>query len=256
VCHSTVQNKDEDDVVEETIENLPDANSAAATQKLADAKCKILSKIVKKNVMENIVPIVIELKKLLEKHRSPLLGDLMLFLKELIKDYRDEMNEVLFDKQLIKELEYELQHEKDQKTMTPSTTKLTTPSAHATFSTPKGAPRETIDHSNLSVPKLRRRVSMASQSYTPSSGKKKIKSVLSTNNDTDEDNDNVHDKDKGFTQNQIEVGSSNVIDDQTSECDSKNRKKKNESRIPGTPATSREGRFRLKSTIEKEVRTL
>jgi len=255
VCHSTVQNKDEDDVVEETIENLPDANSAAATQKLADAKCKILSKIVKKNVMENIVPIVIELKKLLEKHRSPLLGDLMLFLKELIKDYRDEMNEVLFDKQLIKELEYELQHEKDQKTMTPSTTKLTTPSAHATFSTPKGAPRETIDHSNLSVPKLRRRVSMASQSYTPSSGKKKIKSVLSTNNDTDEDNDNVHDKDKGFTQNQIEVGSSNVIDDQTSECDSKNRKKKNESRIPGTPATSREADICLPSLCKPQLWT-
>jgi hypothetical protein len=110
--------------------------------------------------MENVVPIVIELKKLLEKHRSPLLGDLMTLLKELVIDYRDEINgssflypsllqmslwrisisdlslyisfclcvtEILVDKQLIKELEYELQHGKDQRSITPSSTAVSTP---------------------------------------------------------------------------------------------------------------------------------
>jgi condensin-2 complex subunit D3 len=48
-------------------------------------------KIVKKNVLENIVPIVIELKNLLEKQHSPLLRNLMEYLKELFKDYKDEI---------------------------------------------------------------------------------------------------------------------------------------------------------------------
>ena len=55
----------------------------------------------------DIVPILIELKHLLEKHRSPLLKYLMLYLKELLKDFKSELKDIVVgDKQLAKELEY------------------------------------------------------------------------------------------------------------------------------------------------------
>jgi adenosine deaminase len=47
---------------------------------------------VKKNVLENIVPIVIELKRYLEKRRSPLLKNVMEYLKEMLKDYKEEIS--------------------------------------------------------------------------------------------------------------------------------------------------------------------
>jgi hypothetical protein len=53
------------------------------------------------------VPILIELKHLLEKHRSPLLKYLMMYLKELLKDFKTELQDIVVgDKQLAKELEY------------------------------------------------------------------------------------------------------------------------------------------------------
>ena len=47
--------------------------------------------IVKRNVMENIIPIVVSAKHLFEKERSPLLRDLLLYIKELMQDYRNEI---------------------------------------------------------------------------------------------------------------------------------------------------------------------
>ena len=45
----------------------------------------------KKNVIENIVPIVVALKNMLEKQRSPLLKELLMYLQELMKDYKNEV---------------------------------------------------------------------------------------------------------------------------------------------------------------------
>ena len=42
--------------------------------------------------MENIIPIVVSAKHLFEKERSPLLKDLLLYLKELMQDYRNEIS--------------------------------------------------------------------------------------------------------------------------------------------------------------------
>lgn len=54
-----------------------------------------------------IVPILIELKQLLEKHKSSLLKYLMAYLKELLKDYKNELQDIMVgDKLLAKELEY------------------------------------------------------------------------------------------------------------------------------------------------------
>lgn len=54
------------------------------------------------------MPIVIELKHALAKSRSPLLGNLMDYLRELMKDYKDDIQDIFAsDRQLAQELEYE-----------------------------------------------------------------------------------------------------------------------------------------------------
>ena len=45
----------------------------------------------KKNTAENIVPIIIGLKHVLEKAHSPLVRNLLIYLRELTKDYKDEV---------------------------------------------------------------------------------------------------------------------------------------------------------------------
>merc|ERR1711862_677495 len=76
---------------------------------VAAAKKKIISQVVKKNVIENIIPIVIALKHKLEKFRSPLLDDLMTYLREVMKDYKNEVKEILAaDKQLATEIQFDL----------------------------------------------------------------------------------------------------------------------------------------------------
>uniref|UniRef100_A0A2P2I5C0 Condensin-2 complex subunit D3-like n=1 Tax=Hirondellea gigas TaxID=1518452 RepID=A0A2P2I5C0_9CRUS len=69
----------------------------------------IISQVVKRNVIENIVPILIALKHQLEEQRSPLMKQLLLYLKELMKDYKNEIKEILAgDKQLAEEIEFDL----------------------------------------------------------------------------------------------------------------------------------------------------
>jgi condensin-2 complex subunit D3 len=55
------------------------------------AKKSIISQVVKKNYIENIIPIVIALKHKLEEQKSPLIDDLMNCLRELMKDYKNEV---------------------------------------------------------------------------------------------------------------------------------------------------------------------
>ncbi|XP_055997299.1 condensin-2 complex subunit D3-like isoform X2 [Ostrea edulis] len=76
---------------------------------IATAKKTLISQVVKKNVIENIVPIVVSLKHMLEKHRSPVLKDLMYYLRELMQDYKSEVKDILSaDRQLAKEIEFDL----------------------------------------------------------------------------------------------------------------------------------------------------
>lgn len=49
-------------------------------------------KVVKQNVIENIVPILIAVKHKLEEQRSPLMKHLLLYLKDLMKDYKNEVS--------------------------------------------------------------------------------------------------------------------------------------------------------------------
>jgi len=145
---------------------------------MAAAKGKLLSKIVKKNVIENIVPIIIHLKHLLEEKHSPLLGPLMQYLTDLMKDYKSEISEIMIaDKQLAKELDYDLRQfniEKSRKKrmslvgLSPAVARQGTPSvarlpmaaspSSAPFS-PSTAQFTTPNGKALPVPKLRSSIS-------------------------------------------------------------------------------------------------
>ncbi|CAK9145584.1 unnamed protein product [Ilex paraguariensis] len=74
------------------------------------ARGRIITQAVKKGLIQNTIPIFIELKRLLESKNSPLTGSLMECLRVLLKDYKNEIDDILVaDKQLQKELIYDMQ---------------------------------------------------------------------------------------------------------------------------------------------------
>lgn len=76
----------------------------------AAAKGRAISQAVRKGLIQNTVPIFIELKRFLESKNSPLIGTLMECLRVLLKDYKNEIDEILVaDKQLQKELIYDIE---------------------------------------------------------------------------------------------------------------------------------------------------
>ncbi|KAL2628612.1 hypothetical protein R1flu_013298 [Riccia fluitans] len=82
--------------------------SAAAA--VAAVKGRVVTQLMKKNLVQNAVPIFIELKRLLESKNSPLLGLLMDSMRQMLKDYKNEIEEILVgDKQLQKEILYDMQ---------------------------------------------------------------------------------------------------------------------------------------------------
>ncbi|KAL8256763.1 hypothetical protein R6Q59_028804 [Mikania micrantha] len=79
-------------------------------------KGRVITQVVKKSLIQNTIPIFIELKRLLESKNSPLTGSLMDCLRILLKDYKNEIEEMLVaDKQLQKELIYDMQKYESQK---------------------------------------------------------------------------------------------------------------------------------------------
>jgi len=91
---------------EEIGEGGVDVTAAAAIHAV---KKSIISETVKKNYLENIIPIVIALKHKLVALKSPLVTDLLQCLRELMKDYKNEVKDMLAaDKQLAAEIEYDL----------------------------------------------------------------------------------------------------------------------------------------------------
>ncbi|XP_057375119.1 condensin-2 complex subunit D3-L-like [Daphnia carinata] len=78
-------------------------------------KKAIIAQVVKRNVIENIVPIVVALKRKLAANKSSLMGNLMQFLRELMKDYKDEIQEILAeDRQLMAEIDFDLKRFEQQ----------------------------------------------------------------------------------------------------------------------------------------------
>lgn len=90
-------------------ENDQKSESEQKNAAAAAVKGKFLSGLQKKNTLESVVPILIELKRLCERQQSPLLRHLMQYLKELMADYKNELEDVLAaDRQLAAELQYDL----------------------------------------------------------------------------------------------------------------------------------------------------
>lgn len=55
------------------------------------------------------MPIVVELKHYLEREHSPLLRDLFCFVRELLRDHKTHLHDILSrDRQLAAEIEYEI----------------------------------------------------------------------------------------------------------------------------------------------------
>uniref|UniRef100_A0A3Q3JDK2 Condensin complex subunit 1 C-terminal domain-containing protein n=1 Tax=Monopterus albus TaxID=43700 RepID=A0A3Q3JDK2_MONAL len=76
---------------------------------LQAAQKKVVSEVQKKAFIENTVPLIISLKSLLERNRSPVLGDLMAYLQVTMQDYRNEVKEFFSgDAQLAAEVEFAL----------------------------------------------------------------------------------------------------------------------------------------------------
>ncbi|TMW60337.1 hypothetical protein Poli38472_000379 [Pythium oligandrum] len=94
---------------------------ASVANQLAAAKGKLLSKMSKKNFLENIVPVLIGLKHKLEANRSPLMRYLLHYIRELFKLYGKEVQDILSaDPQMAMEVEYDLrQFELQQKQQEP-----------------------------------------------------------------------------------------------------------------------------------------
>ncbi|XP_068094896.1 condensin-2 complex subunit D3 isoform X2 [Hyperolius riggenbachi] len=73
------------------------------------AQKKLLSQVQKKNLIENLIPIISSLKELLEKQKIPATRELMSCLREMMQDYRDEIKDVFAaNKQLAAEIEYDM----------------------------------------------------------------------------------------------------------------------------------------------------
>ncbi|KAL2229753.1 condensin-2 complex subunit D3 [Sesamum indicum] len=76
----------------------------------AASKGRAITQAVRKGLIQNAIPIFIELKRLLESKNSPLIGSLMDCLRILLKDYKNEIDDILVaDRQLQKELLYDMQ---------------------------------------------------------------------------------------------------------------------------------------------------
>merc|ERR1719228_2153887 len=131
---------------------------------LEAARKQIISGVVKKNVIENIIPIIIALKHKLESVNSPLLGELFNYLRKLMEDYKNEVSEILAaDKQLAKEIEFDLRrHEQEERERKereqeeqerlrlapvrsiPNSPALPRPSSNTPLASPRSAPRSPV----------------------------------------------------------------------------------------------------------------
>ncbi|GMH08305.1 hypothetical protein Nepgr_010145 [Nepenthes gracilis] len=102
IASSRGSSSDSGEVEEESGDGGPASSSAA--------RGRVITQAVKKSLIQNTIPIFIELKRLLESKNSPLIGSLMECLRLLLKDYKNEIDELLVaDKQLQKELIYDMQ---------------------------------------------------------------------------------------------------------------------------------------------------
>ncbi|GLC77673.1 hypothetical protein PLESTF_001971200 [Pleodorina starrii] len=75
------------------------------------ARGKLVGAMMKKHLAESVVPLMVELRYMLQAQKHPLLGSLMLCMASLLRDFKSEVGDILVsDKQLALELMHDLKH--------------------------------------------------------------------------------------------------------------------------------------------------
>lgn len=114
-------------------EEVGDGNASASA-----SKGRAITQAVRKSLIQNTIPIFIELKRLLESKNSPLTGSLMECLRILLKDYKNEIEDMLVaDKQLQKELIYDMQKYESEKARTTATEAMANLQDPSSFQSPR-----------------------------------------------------------------------------------------------------------------------
>lgn len=89
-------------------EDIEDPNVPSASRQVTVAKSRLLSKINRKQLIEIILPILCNLKAILQRNCSPLLKHLMGYFLEIFQTYKVEVKEFLAnDLTLLHEIEYD-----------------------------------------------------------------------------------------------------------------------------------------------------
>ncbi|KAI3469376.1 hypothetical protein Pfo_026039 [Paulownia fortunei] len=103
----------------------------------AASKGRVITQAVRKGLIQNAIPIFIELKRLLESKNSPLIGSLMDCLRILLKDYKNEIDDILVaDRQLQKELIYDIQKCESMKAKTTAADAVSTMQRSEAYQSP------------------------------------------------------------------------------------------------------------------------
>lgn len=104
-----------------------DGGNNAAAKAAESAKGKLIGKIARKNLVENVVPIMIALKSDMEKARSPMVGQLMRCLREVVAQYKSEAADLFAaDPRLASEIEYDM-----RRPLTPGPVNQLTPTSNS-----------------------------------------------------------------------------------------------------------------------------
>merc|ERR1719265_202648 len=85
---------------------------APGSQGAEEATRGILSNLLKRNLCENIMPVLIQLKDLMERKFSPFLRQLRHCIREILRDFKDDLKDILAgDAQLANEIAFDLENE-------------------------------------------------------------------------------------------------------------------------------------------------
>ena len=117
-------------VVEDVDEAVEvDAQQQQQRQQQQLLKNIVLTKADRKNMVETVLPVIMDLKHFLERMHSPLLYNIGLLFKAFLQDYKKEMQDILvINKQLASEIEYDV---RQFKAATAATATVTTKAAAA-----------------------------------------------------------------------------------------------------------------------------
>ena len=101
-------------------DDVPQPHASQPVHHVADslkqAKSRLLSKLSKRSILEQVLPVLIELKRKLEAARSPLVRGVLEWMRCLYVEWRSDVMAVLAaDRQLAVEMEYDMKRMEDER---------------------------------------------------------------------------------------------------------------------------------------------